>query len=327
MRDSGAMDAWNRFVARIAPRGISTPADARAVGLSESTYHRRTGLERYSRPYHGVRRAPWASNDPETDLAAVIAACPPGSAAAGRTAAWLQGLDGRRVSFDIVVPSTRRIPALGRHRARRVSWLEPDDVGEVKGLPCLRVPATVVSRRREPAHRLRPYIIDAVHQGLTTIDAIIERVSRVPNVARLVGLGALLEDLAGRAPESIFHDLVLTDLEHRGYPVDPTPRSIATPDGRGVTCDIAIPAFHVALEPEGDRWHHTRDQRRNDRRRAGQYAGTDWVDVPIDWSDWHDRRPWVYETIDAAILAQFQRGLGSAGDLPPHLRARATTTA
>lgn len=59
----------------------------------------------------------------------------------------------------------------------------------------------------------------------------------------------------------------------------------------------------MALEPEGDRWHHIRGQRRNDRRRAGQDAATDGVDVPIDWSDWHDRRPWVYETIDATTAA------------------------
>lgn len=318
------MDAWELFVRRIAAhRGISTPADARAVGLSESTYHRRTGREGYDRLYFGVKRAPWASDDLETAVAAAVAACPPGSAAAGRTAAWLQGLDTPRVSFDVVVPSTRRIPDLGRHRAQRVTWLEAADVADIAAVPCLTVPATVISRRQEPAHRLRPYVIDAVHRKLVTLDEIRKRVARVPNVARLRQLTDMLDQLADRAPESIFHDLVLTDLESRGYQVDPRPRSIATPDGRGVTCDVAIPAFHVALEPEGDGWHNTRVQRRNDRRRTSQYAGTDWVPVPIDWSDWHDRPDWVYATIDSAILGQYSRGLGNLDDLPSHLRERA----
>lgn len=319
------MDTWNAFLERVAARRwVSTPHDARAVDLPESTYHRRTGPSHQSwqRPYHRVRVAPWAADDRETALMAAVAACPRGAAAAGRTAAWLHGLDDERVSFDIVVPHASRVPDLGRHRAVRARWLAGDDVEEHRGIPCLAVPATVVSRVGEPIHRLRGYVIDAVQGGLTTLEQVEERVAVVPHVARRRDLATMFEELAGRAPESVFHDLVLTDLQARGYEVDVAPRHIPTPDGRGVLCDIAIPAFHVALEPEGDRWHRTRSQRRSDRRRIGQYAGTTWAPVPIDWDDWHGRRDWVLALIDAALLTQLERGIGSWERLPVHLQDR-----
>ena len=329
MRDAGAMDTWNAFLERVAGRRwVSTPRDARAVDLPESTYHRRTGPshERWERPYPKVRVAPWAADDRETALMAAIAACPDGSAAAGRTAAWLQGLDGERVRFDIVVPHGARVPDLGRHRATRARWLCAEDVEEHDGIACLGVPGTVISRAGEPVHRLRGYIIDAVHRRLTTLEKVEERVAHAPHLARRLDLAAMFADLAGRGPESLFHDLVLTELQAQGYEVDVAPRHIPTPDGRGVNCDVAIPAFQVALEPEGDRWHRTRRQRRSDRRRIGQYAGTSWTPVPIDWDDWHERRDWVLATIDAAVIAQYELGVGRWDQLPGHLRDRVRRT-
>ena len=50
----------------------------------------------------------------------------------------------------------------------------------------------------------------------------------------------------------------------------------------------------------------------------------DWVVVPVDWRDWHQRPDWVRETIDAAVLRQQAAGHGRPADLPPHLRDRAT---
>jgi hypothetical protein len=320
----GGVETWNELVARAAARnGVTTPADARAAGVPESTWRRRTQAEGWARPFRGVRVAPWASRDPRVELASVLAACPPGAAASGRTAAWLQGLDEPRVAFDVVVPEPRRAPDLGRHRARRSRWLEDTDVRLVDGIACLTVPATLVSRAGEPLHRLRAYVVDAVHRGQAELDDIAARVGEVPSLPGRAALVAMLGDLAGRAPESTFHDLVLTDLLARGYAVERAPRPVPTPDGRGVLCDVALPDFLVAIEPEGDRWHRTRRQRRSDRRRAGQYAATDWAVVPIDWQDWHERRAWVLETIDAAILAQLRRGHGGRELLPPHLRGRA----
>jgi hypothetical protein len=48
-------------------------------------------------------------------------------------------------------------------------------------------------------------------------------------------------------------------------------------------------------------------------------AGTPWVVVPVDWRDWHERREWLLQTVDAALLRQFHAGHGAISDLPPHL--------
>lgn len=315
------MDSWNALVRiAIARRGVVVPADVRAAGVPDSTWRQRRGPDGWECPYRGVSVAPWAVGDPMTDLAAAVAAAGPGAAASGRSAAWMWGLDTRRVRFEVMIPAGRRAPDLGHHRVVRSRWLTTDDVLEVDGLPCLRVPAVVMSRHAEPVTRLRGVVIDAAHRGLVTPEDVRARIESVPTLPGRGRLLAMLDELTGRAPESVFHDVVLTDLESRGYPVARRPHRIETPDGRGVLCDIAVVPFEVAVEPDGDRWHRTRQQRRNDRRRLAQYAGTTWVPVPIDWDDWHGRRTWVLASLDAAILTQLERGIGSADLLPPHLR-------
>lgn len=315
------MDSWNALVDRaIARRGVVLPADVRASGVPDSTWRARRDAEGWDRPYRSVAVAPWAVGDPMTALAAALAGAGPGAAASGRTAAWLLGLDTQRVQFEVVIPARRRAPDLGRHIVVRSRWLEEADVHEVDGLACLRVPAVVLSRHGEPVARLRGFVVDAAHRGLATPAETRDRVLRVSSLPGRARLLEMLDELEGRASESVFHDVVLTDLQQRGYPVASQPYRVDTPDGRGVLCDIAVVPFRVAIEPDGDRWHRTRTQRRNDRRRMAQYAGTTWVPVPIDWEDWHGRRDWVLASIDAAILRQRQRGLGRADQLPPHLR-------
>lgn len=315
------MDSWNDLVARaIARHGIVTPPDVRASGVPDSTWRARRDAEGWARPYRSVAVAPWAIGDEMTNLAAALAAAGSGAAACGRTAAWLLGLDAPRVRYEIVVPATRRAPDLGRHVVVRSRWLVADDVHDVDGMPCLRVPATVMTRSAEPIARLRGFVIDASHRGIATPLQVRARILRVPTLLGRAELLGMLDELMDRSPESVFHDGVLTELLRRGYDVTLRPHRIETPDGRGVLCDIGIVAFRVALEPDGDRWHRTRRQRRNDRRRLAQYAGTSWVPIPIDWDDWHRRRDWVLAAIDAAILEQLARGFGSRDLLPPHLR-------
>jgi hypothetical protein len=129
-------------------------------------------------------------------------------------------------------------------------------------------------------------------------------------------------DLLDRGVESVFEDEVRADLAVRGYRPSPAPVRIDTPDRRGLTVDIALP-WAVAVEPEGDLFHRTREQRRSDRRRTAQYAGTAWVPVPIDWRDWQLTPQVVRAAIDAAVLAQHATGRGATTPLPPHLRAPA----
>lgn len=318
------METWNALIARVAAAGgVGTPADARAAGVSEATWHRRTREEGWLRPHTGVRVAPWARGGPMTDLRAALAACRGHGVAAAETAAWLGGVGPVPRRFELLVPHGGRVAvaATPRLRVRAARWLVDDDRVEVDGVARLDWPATVVSLAGLPAGRVRGLVIDLVQAGKVTPD---EASARLQRVGPLPGRGvvdSVLGELGARRPESVFHDDVLRELEDRGYPVSSTPRDLPTPDGRGIVLDIPIDPFRLAVEPEGDTYHRGATARRNDRRRHQQATGGGWVLFPVDWKDWHERRGWVLASLDAAILDRFRAGIGTRDDLPPHLRA------
>lgn len=193
------------------------------------------------------------------------------------------------------------------------------------GIARLRPEGLLVSLAGLPRPTVMGAFIDLVQAGRTTPDRVLARLVGVGPIRDRAQLVAIARELGARQPESWFHELVLTSLRERGYPVRPAPRRVATPDGRGILGDIPMPAFRVIVDPQGDTYHRDPHVRRADRRRVAQLAGTDHVLVPIDWRDWHQRQSWVLATIDAAVLRQLQAGHGTVDDLPPHLRERAAT--
>lgn len=321
------MDNWNALMRRIAEAGgVGTPADARACGVSEATWHRRTRDEGWGRPYPRVRVAPWAPAGPVTDLRAALAACRGQAVAAGMTAMWVAGVGSAPRALDLVVPHHVTVPNLGtpKVRVRRARWLKVDeDVVVEDGIARLTWPAIVVSMAGLPSAHVRGLVIDAAQAGRVTPDDCFDRLATVGPVDGRGALEQVLLDLGGRHPESWFHDIVLTDLLDRGYPAGAEPLRVDTPDGRGIVVDIPLQPFLVGVEPEGDSFHREARARRNDRRRRAQVAGTDWVIVPVDWRDWHQRRRWVLDTIDATIGRQVAAGHGTVRDLPAHLRPSA----
>ncbi len=185
-------------------------------------------------------------------------------------------------------------------------------------MPTLAVPAALLTCASLPPDRLWARVIDAVHRGLTTADVLLERLSRIGPVAGKGVLRRQCERLAGLRIESVFQADVADELDRLGYQPERSTRRIATPDGVGLEVDVPLPAWQVAVEPDGDAYHRTREQRRNDRRRDAAFAATDWSRVPIDWRDWLLDREHVLGAIDAAIAAQRRRGVGA--DMAPPTR-------
>jgi hypothetical protein len=297
---------------------------AEQLGLGPTTFFRRAAGEGWEPILPGVRVAPGHAGDLRSILVAARDATRGRAFASGRTASWLHGMRAWPPDvLELVVPhEVSSPPRLRGAIVRRARWLRPADATELDAVPTLRGPALALSATSWPDNELRALLIDGSHRGILQLDGLLRRLGSIGPLPGKGAVRAIALDLLDRGVESVFEDEVRADLTVRGYRPAPAPVRIDTPDRRGLTVDIALP-WCVAVEPEGDLFHRTREQRRSDRRRTAQFAGTSWVPVPVDWRDWQLTPEAVRAAIDAAVLAQHAAGRGAQTPLPPHLRAPA----
>ncbi len=299
--------------------GVADVRLAVAHGVSPHDFYRDTSGAAWSAPLPGVRVRKDAPRSVKRDLATVAAGSTHLVAASELTAAWLLGARQRPTRpATFVIAYGTDIPDLRGTRGRRARWLLPSDVEVRDGVPTLTGPAVAVSASRFTAERLRALLIDLGFNGTCTPEEVLDRLDTVGPIPGRGTLRRECERLAGRTVESIFQDDVVEALTELGYRPERSTYRIDTPDGVGLYSDVALVDWQVSLEPEGDAFHSSREQRRTDRRRMAAYAGTDWVVVPIDWRDWRDHRDRVLAAIDAAIASQRRRGIGQ--HVPPPRR-------
>jgi hypothetical protein len=320
--------AWTRFEQAARDRhGVADVALATAHDVTRSRFHRRTAREHWRVSRGGVRIHP-SVPDSVQQRVTIVTVHTAGLAAASReTAAWLHDLRSRppdRQHVALAQPyRAERYRDVLIHRAR---WLRDEDVTAVQGVATLTVPAMLLSSCRTDPSQQRARLIDVLHRGLASADevlALLERVGPVPGKATL---RALCREFGPLTVESIFQDDVATTLLELGYPAERSVSHIDTADGVGLSPDIALLPWLLAIETQGDAFHRTREQRRLDRRKQAAYAGTRWVPYPIDWRDWYDDRDHVLDGLDAAIEVQRQRGIGR-DHLPPRRLQRGSHVA
>jgi hypothetical protein len=306
------MDPWPRFVTDVLARhGVADVRLAADHGISADRFLRRTAREGWERPARGVRVHPAATESVQRSLLTVCRSSSDVAAAAGETAAWLHGLRERPPDPNSVL--VRHATRCAQHPEvvqRRARWLRAEDVVELEGVPVLRVPAMLVSSLGTPMPEQRARIIDVIHRGLATDDEVGTLLARIGPVTGKGVLRRTWTELEASRHESVLNLDVRDELHRLGYGPAPGPRRIPTPDGIGVTPDVPLPWWRIGVDPEGDSYHRTREQRRKDRRRVAAYAATDWAHYPIDWRDWHHDRDHVMDGLDDAIVAQQRRGIG-----------------
>jgi hypothetical protein len=310
--EPAAPDAWLGFDHAVRERhGVADSRLAVAHGVSRQRFFDRTRREGWQVARSGIRLHPHSTASVQRRLMVALTATAGLGAASGETAAWLHGL--RTYPPDrlsIAIAHAARAKPRDGVLVRRARWLADDVVTDVEGVPTLTVPATLLSCAKSPVDAQRARLIDVLHRRLATAGEVIALLERCGPVPGRGTLRALLEEFGPLVVESIFQDEVVRTLRALGFPAERSTRRIDTPDGVGLTVDIALLAWLVALEPEGDAFHRTREQRRTDRRRVAAYAGTEWALVPIDWRDWFLDREHVLDSILAAIAAQQRRGIG-----------------
>lgn len=311
-----AMDVWPRFErACLDLHGVGDATLAADHGVSSSRFFDRTKREQWGHPVRGVRVHPDAPPSVQQRLVIVSRTTRDLVAASRQTAAWLHGLRDRPPEcLTMVVRHATTCRPYGRVTVRRARWLVAGDVVDRQHVPTLDVRAMFVSLIGTEDRDLKRLLIDAVHRGLVTPQGILDRLSAIGPIPGCRGLRELCGEIAHRRVESIFQEDVVTVLETLGYRPMRSTLAIATADGVGLNVDVPLRPWKVAVEPEGDAFHRTREQRRADRRREAAFASTDWVRVPVDWRDWHLDRERVLRAIDDAIAAQQRRGIGA--DVP-----------
>jgi hypothetical protein len=348
------MDPFDRHLRAVRrTAGVSTRAVACEHGVHPTTWNRHVTSERWARPYAGIAIAPWAADEDRATLAAVAAGHD--GAAAGETARWLHGRGRRPRQLEVIVPHARAVRQVARgasdddeeeasddtrssaereadveerrwlQRCRKVRvvrsrWLTPADVVRLSGVPVLTPVATALSLARSAPDEVRGFLVDARFHDQVDLGAVRTRLATVRSLRGRHLLLATLDELEGRRPESVFHDVVLTEVERRGYRPSTVPIDVPTPLGRPVRPDIALVDFQVSLELDGDRFHRDRDARRRERDRLSAYASSSWVVIIVDHRTWTQRPEQVFADLDGAIRSQLARGVGSELLLPPHLR-------
>lgn len=312
--EDAGMDPWPRFERACLDRhGVGDADLARSHGVPPERYYRRTARERWQAPAPGVRLHPDATRSVQQRLLVVCCVSSRVAAASGGAAVWLHGLRDRPPKrLAVLCQHDTQFRTYGGVVVRRARWLDRDDVVERDHVPTLDVPAMLLSLLGRPRRDLLRLVIDAVHLGLTTPDAVLDRFARVGPVAGKQVLRDVCREVDRHRTESVFQHDVAAELERLGYRPERSTCWIPTPDGIGLNVDVALRAWKVAVEPDGDAYHRTREQRRRDRRREAAFAATDWVRVPVDWRDWHLDRDRVLRAIDDAIAAQRRRGIGAA---------------
>lgn len=334
--------------------GVATRAAAVNEGVHASTWLRYVRREGWVQPYAGIAIAAWATDQDAATLAAVCAAHD--GAASAETARWRHGLGARPRQLEVVIAHERAIRAVApdpvpaarmagageaqranvaaqqrsrevrrwhqrcrKVRVRRSRWLRPQDVVRLDGVPTLTPVATAVSLAATDPDAVRAFLVDARQAGKLQLAEVWARLAEIGPVRGRHVLVAALEALEDRRPESAFHDEVLSVLEQHGYRPARAPIPLATPHGRSLLPDVPLPAWQVAIELDGDRFHADRAARRRDRERMSAYASTDWKPIIVDFQTWHEDRRRVFADIDAAIKAQRRHGIGRDVPLPPHL--------
>lgn len=309
------MDPWSRLERACLDRhGVADVRLAKAHGVTPNRFYVRTRREGWACPAPGVRVHPDAPASVQQRLLVVCRSSSHPAAASAQTALWLHGLSHFPPDLPSVVGvHASRCPALPGILVRRARWLTPADIVAVDAVPTLAPPAMVISLLSVLDEERRwAVLIDVVYRGLADAEVVAARLEAVGPLPGRRGTLLACRDLARRRVESIFNAEVVEELARLGYEPERSSRWIPTPSGRGLMGDIPLPRFKVVVEPDGDGFHRTREQRRRDRRREAEFATIDWVRVPVDWRDWHLDRARVLEMIDLAIAAQVRRGVTPA---------------
>jgi hypothetical protein len=246
-------------MARIANRAHGVVARAQLLrgGISAKEIEHRVSTGALIRVHRGVYRVGHRAPSLEARYLAAVLACGEGAVLSGRAAGHLLGLlKGVAPPPEVTAPSERRVRGIATRRSRRI------EAAEWRGIPVTTIPRTLVDlaaaldedelaravHEAEVRHRHVPALVDAV-------------LTRCPNAK---GAGTLKGVLRGdtRVTLSKLESRFLKLLREARLPLPRTNRMAGTK-----RVDCRWPEYHLTVELDSYRYHHSRHAWEQDRRR------------------------------------------------------------
>jgi len=221
---------------------------------------------------------------------------------AGRTAAWLFGLDGFR-------PPRRPEVLLHRtHRGLRVPYalrttdrpLGDQDAVIVDGIPCLRADRLIVESHHFgfSTAEIENAIDSAIRTGWVDESAL--RAQALESVRQGSGGAAVRDALLDTGGESRLERWFLAIVRTGGLP-RPAMRVVVRPElGWSARLDATFPGGLV-VELEGHATHSSRRQRQHDEERRTALTLAGYRVIVFTYIDVRDRPDWVLSRVRAAL--------------------------
>jgi hypothetical protein len=212
---------------------------------------------------------------------------------------------------EVTVPHRRRlrIPAVVVHRPRIIV---PGDVVVCDTFPVSSVTRTLFDLAAVlPIRAVEPAMDDALRRGITTIDAIHDRLTCVsrPGVRGLRKIaGALAERVDDPITESHLESMLIRVLKSAGLPVPISQHEVFAHDGALIgRVDFAFPELRLAIEIDGYGFHSGKVAFERDRARQNALVAQGWTVLRFTKSDLVLRHREVAAQI-AALLGTLSSG-------------------
>ena len=204
--------------------GLVSAGQLDDLGLSTSGVHRRVLAERHVRIRRGVLVSPSVATTFEQRVLAAVMSGGRGAFASHESSGWMRELPVPGAFLIEVTTDLKRRPRLTGVKMHRSGLLIPEDVEEVRGIPCSTVDRTIVDLSgRYDSRTLGRIVDDALRRKLTTIAQLEEtsaRLKSAPGRSRKKMRTILLRRDDGVAErESVLEDFVFEALRRFGLPL------------------------------------------------------------------------------------------------------------
>ena len=281
---SGIDDIIEWFTSR--QHGLVARWQLLQAGVSDAALDQRIRRRQLVPVHPGVYRHPAAPFTQDTRWLAAVLAGGDGAALSHQAAATKHGLDLRRVRPVVSTPHSRHPEVAGVtfHRTRR-----HNDIVVIDKIPITTKARTLLDCAAVlPSTAFEELLQNTVTGGLVAVESLLSLLDRRGGrgVAGTVALRtALAEGLVDEKIQKKLELLVARIIASCSVPRPVRQYELTCADGRRVVLDNAWPAWRVAVEAEGLRWHGNKTQAAKTRARARSITASSWDLYAYGWSD------------------------------------------